>query len=198
MNFRGDSAEYNVFADCIKLLNNPVGHTVEIGVREGLGSKCIIDAFRTNHKEVKLFHLGIDPYGQIPYKTSESRILNTTDYSNSMKRNTLIEFCKYYPEFTLVQLEDFEFFKSFSDGYPVYDQQKKYINSYDLVHFDGPHDNKSVKEATDFFNERKASECIFVYDDINNYDHSYIDQYVLGLGFQKVFSGKRKASYLYK
>lgn len=198
MNFKGDSFEYKVFEDSIKLLTKPLGHSVEIGVRRGLGSKCIIDAFRKHHQDVKVYHLGIDPYGQIPYKTSEQKILNQTDYSNDMKRSTLIEFCKYYPEFILVQLEDFEFFNRYPDGYPVYDHSKKYINQYDIVHFDGPHDNESVKISTEFFNNRKSDECIFVYDDIKNYDHDITHNYLLNLGFDNIFYGERKAVYFYR
>jgi hypothetical protein len=59
----GDSKEYEVFEEAIKQLTNPIGATVEIGVRRGMGSKLIIDSFRKHHPNVKLNHLGIDPYG---------------------------------------------------------------------------------------------------------------------------------------
>jgi hypothetical protein len=39
----GDSKEYEVFEEAIKQLTNPIGATVEIGVRRGMGSKMIID-----------------------------------------------------------------------------------------------------------------------------------------------------------
>ena len=37
----GDSKEYEVFEEAIKQLTNPIGATVEIGVRRGMGSKMI-------------------------------------------------------------------------------------------------------------------------------------------------------------
>jgi hypothetical protein len=56
---KGDSKEYEVFEEAIKQLTNPIGATVEIGVRRGMGSKLIIDSFRKHHPNVKLNHLGI-------------------------------------------------------------------------------------------------------------------------------------------
>jgi hypothetical protein len=50
----GDSLEYEVFEQAIKQLKNPVGATVEIGVRRGMGSKLIIDSFRKHHPNVKV------------------------------------------------------------------------------------------------------------------------------------------------
>jgi hypothetical protein len=48
----GDSKEYEVFEEAIKQLTNPIGATVEIGVRRGMGSKLIIDSFRKHHPNV--------------------------------------------------------------------------------------------------------------------------------------------------
>jgi hypothetical protein len=140
----GDSKEYEVFEEAIKQLTNPIGATVEIGVRRGMGSKLIIDSFRKHHPNVKLNHLGIDPYGNIEYNPMEAHKNIRLDYTNDMKRDAILDFTKDYPEFHLVCLEDTEFFKRFSDGYPVYDQYKIMLSKYDLIHFDGPHDLGSV------------------------------------------------------
>jgi hypothetical protein len=117
----GDSKEYEVFEEAIKQLTNPIGATVEIGVRRGMGSKLIIDSFRKHHPNVKLNHLGIDPYGNIEYNPMEAHKNIRLDYTNDMKRDAILDFTKDYPEFHLVCLEDTEFFKRFSDGYPVYE-----------------------------------------------------------------------------
>jgi hypothetical protein len=113
----GDSLEYEVFEQAIKQLKNPVGATVEIGVRRGMGSKLIIDSFRKHHPNVKLNHLGIDPYGNIEYNPMEAHKNIRLDYTNEMKRDAVLDFTKDYPEFHLVCLEDTEFFKRYSDGY---------------------------------------------------------------------------------
>jgi hypothetical protein len=120
----GDSKEYEVFEEAIKQLTNPIGATVEIGVRRGMGSKLIIDSFRKHHPNVKLNHLGIDPYGNIEYNPMEAHKNIRLDYTNDMKRDAILDFTKDYPEFHLICLEDTEFFKRFADGYPVYDQYK--------------------------------------------------------------------------
>jgi hypothetical protein len=130
---KGDSKEYEVFEEAIKQLTNPIGATVEIGVRRGMGSKLIIDSFRKHHPNVKLNHLGIDPYGNIEYNPMEAHKNIRVDYTNDMKRDAILDFTKDYPEFHLVCLEDTEFFKRFVDGYPVYDQCKIMLSKYDLI-----------------------------------------------------------------
>jgi hypothetical protein len=85
----GDSKEYEFFDEAIKLLKNPIGISVEIGVRRGMGSKSIIDAYRKYHPHIKLNHLGIDPYGNILYRTSDDDKGGRLDYSNKMKQEAL-------------------------------------------------------------------------------------------------------------
>lgn len=196
----GDSLEYEVFEEAIKKLTDPVGATVEIGVRRGMGSKLIIDSFRSHHPTVPLNHLGIDPYGNIEYNPTEQHKNVRLDYTNSMKRDALLDFTKDYPEFHMVCLEDTEFFKRYSDGYPVYDQHKTMLSKYDLIHFDGPHDVENVLNEINFFHTRRAKECIFVFDDVQSYPHQKVDVYlkhILG-GYELTHSGNRKAVYFNK
>jgi len=194
----GDSLEYEVFEESIKRLKNPVGASVEIGVRRGFGSKCIIDSFRKYFPDLKHTHLGIDPYGNIEYNPMEDCKNVRLDYTNDMKRDALLDFTKAYPEFHMVCLEDTEFFKRYDDGYPIYDEYKKLITKYDLVHFDGPHDFMSVLNEIMFFHHRRAQESVFVFDDIKSYDHSKIDDLLKTLGYRLIFEGMRKAVYLNK
>lgn len=191
----GDSLEYEVFEEAIKRLSNPVGASVEIGVRRGLGSKLIIDSFRKHFPDLKHNHLGIDPYGNIEYNPTEQHKNVRLDYTNDMKRDALLDFTRDYPEFHLVCLEDTEFFNRFSDGYPIYDQYKIMLKQYDLVHFDGPHDVMSVFNEVNFFHQRRAKQSIFVFDDIKSYDHDKVDHTLKSLGYNLIFSGKRKAVY---
>jgi len=149
----GDSKEYEFFDEAIKLLKNPIGVSVEIGVRRGMGSKCIIDAYRKYHPHIKLNHLGIDPYGNILYRTADRDPGGRLDYTNKMKQEALLDLIKEYPEFNLVNLEDSEFFKRFADGYPIYNENKIMLTQYEVVHFDGPHDTDSVIKEVNFFVE---------------------------------------------
>ena len=196
----GDSLEYEVFEEAISNLSNPIGATIEIGVRRGMGSKMIIDSFRKHHPNVKLNHLGIDPYGNIEYNPDETHKNVRLDYTNDMKRDALLDFTKEYPEFNLVCLEDTEFFDRYADGYPIYDQYKIILSKYDVVHFDGPHDVASILNEVNFFHQRRAKECIFVFDDVQSYPHDKVDVYLKHIlqGYKLIHSGNRKAVYLNK
>ena len=120
MLFRSVSqSRYGFFDEAIQLLKNPIGVSVEIGVRRGMGTKCIIDAYRKYHPHILLKHLGIDPYGNILYKTSDGDNGCRLDYTNTMKQEALLAIIKEYPEFNFVNLEDSEFFKRYADGYPI-------------------------------------------------------------------------------
>ena len=97
----GDSFEYEIIESAVKKLSNPIGASFEIGVRRGMGSKKIIDSYRKYHPNLsELIHIGLDPYGNLPYTFSEDRkdIVEDALYTNLMKRETLINFLKKYPE----------------------------------------------------------------------------------------------------
>jgi hypothetical protein len=194
----GDSKEYEFFDEAIKLLKNPIGVSVEIGVRRGMGTKCIIDAYRKYHPGVKLKHLGIDPYGDIIYRTADSDLGGRLDYTNKMKQDALLDIIKEYPEFNFINLEDSEFFKRFADGYPVYDYEKKLLTQYEMVHFDGPHDTDSVMKEVNFFLDRKPKQCVYVFDDIDTHDIDKIGKHLISHNFKEFKKGERKAVYTYE
>ncbi len=194
----GDSKEYEFFDEAIKLLKNPIGVSVEIGVRRGMGTKCIIDAYKKYHPNTKIYHLGIDPYGNILYRTHEGNAACKLDYTNKMKQEALLAIIKDYPEFILINLEDTEFFKRFVDGYPVYDQEKKLLSQYETIHFDGPHDTNSVMKEVEFFINRRPKQCVYIFDDIYNYDIKKIGEYLIYNGFKEIKKGERKAIYHYE
>ena len=89
---QGDSREYEFFDEAVKLLKNPIGVSVEIGVRRGMGSKCIIDAYRKYHPSIKLNHLGIDPYGNIIYRTTDKDLGGRLDYTNKIEARSVVRF----------------------------------------------------------------------------------------------------------
>ena len=192
----GDSKEYEFFDEAVKLLKDPIGVSVEIGVRRGMGSKCIIDAYRKYHPNIKLKHLGIDPYGDIIYRTADNDKGGRLDYTNKMKQEALLDLIKEYPEFNFINLEDTEFFKRFADGYPIYDFEKKLLTQYEVVHFDGPHDTESVMNEVNFFLERKPKQCVYIFDDIDTHDIDKIGEHLIWNGFKEFKKGKRKAVFI--
>jgi len=194
----GDSLEYEFFDEAIQLLKNPIGVSVEIGVRRGMGTKCIIDAYRKYHPSIQLKHLGIDPYGNILYRTSDNDKGGRLDYTNKMKQDALLAIIKEYPEFNLINLEDSEFFKRFADGYPIYNENKILLKEYETVHFDGPHDTESVMNEVNFFLERKPKQCVYIFDDIDTHDIDKIGEHLIWNGFKEFKKGERKAVYIYE
>jgi hypothetical protein len=192
----GDSSEYEFFDEAIQLLKNPIGVSVEIGVRRGMGTKCIIDAYRKYHPNISLTHLGIDPYGNILYRTSDSDKGGRLDYTNKMKQDALLAIIKDYPEFNLINLEDSEFFKRFADGYPIYNYEKKLLTQYETVHFDGPHDTESVMKEVNFFLDRRPKQCVYIFDDIDTHDIDKIGKHLIWNGFKQFKKGNRKAVYI--
>ena len=51
----------------------------EIGVREGLGSRIILDSLQPHE------HYGIDPYGNLKYQHYDNSPAYTADYTDEMK-----------------------------------------------------------------------------------------------------------------
>lgn len=201
---QGDSLEYGIFEECIKLLENPVGATMEIGVRDGFGSTVIIDAWRTRFPDGRpLVHLGVDPFGNIEYNGADTLKNVRYDYTNEMKQDMLVYMSKFYPEFHFINLDDKEFFARFVNGYPIYREQKILINQYDLVHLDGPHDTESVIEELNYVRVRAAKQCFIVLDDCQTYNLKKCEEAVSRTSdgvlpnpqhnFRLVYEGERKA-----
>ena len=65
---RGDSKDYNLLDNWVRGLKIETSKvlTCEIGVREGLGSKIIMDGIR-GQATGNYMHIGIDPYGNLKY-----------------------------------------------------------------------------------------------------------------------------------
>ena len=195
----GDSRNYELLDSAVRRIKNPIGASFEIGVRRGLGSKTIIDAYRKYHPSLtNLTHIGLDPYGNLPYNFSEMRKNEKNDYSNLMKRETVINFSKKYQEFYFVNLDTFEFFKRFNDGYPIYQKQKKIISKFEIVHFDGLHDLKNVTLEVEYFLKHLSEHTIFIFDDIDSFDMNTIRKILKDKDFKDLESSERKASFEYK
>mgnify|MGYP002824103286 FL=1 len=198
-NIEGDSYDYELLDSAVKRIKNPIGSSFEIGVRRGMGSKTIIDAYRKYHpKLTDLIHVGLDPYGDLPYNFSETIKNAKSDYTNLMKRETIMNFARKYQEFHFVNLDTYEFFKRFSDGYPVYQKKKKIINKFEIVHFDGLHDLKNVTLEVEYFLRHLSEHTIFIFDDIDSFDMEKIGMLLQNNNFKVFESKERKASFEYK
>ena len=195
----GDHDEYEIIEKAVKRLLKPKGFSFEIGVRRGMGSKRIIDSYRKYHPNLKqLIHIGLDPFGSLPYTFSENR-KNSLDhnYTNLMKREMLINFSKKYEEFNFVNLDTNEFFKRFEDGYPIYLGKKQIIDKFEIVHFDGLHDFENVNFEINYFLKHLCAQTIFIFDDIESFDFNKIRKILIQKNFKEIETGKNKASFEY-
>ena len=61
--------------------------------------------------------------------------------------------------------------------------QKKLVNVYDFVHFDGPHTTEKVLEEVMFFAPRSRIGTRFVFDDMKTYEMDKIAYVLTNFGF---------------
>jgi len=184
---QGDSVEYEILKIACDSLTGDDLFTCEIGVRQGAGSKVILDAF----KNKKHWHIGIDPYGNLNYEHYDNSGKYTCDYTNSMKLQLIKDLD--YENFTLFSMGDDEFMKRFSDGVPIYRNEKQIINHYDLVHFDGPHKTFDVVKEAVFFAERSRPGTVFIFDDYPKFNMDTILKVIVNeFGFMLLKQGKNK------
>ena len=100
-----------------------------------------------------------------------------------------------YENFTLLTMGDDEFIKRFHDGVPIYREKKEIINTYDLVHFDGPHKTVDVIKESIFFGERSKPGTVFVYDDYKGFNMDAVLRIIVNeYGFMLLEQGKNKIS----
>ena len=78
---QGDSIEYELLTKWSKDFDCKGYYSCEIGVREGLGSKIIMDNVKNNY-----MHIGIDPYGDLEYRHYDSdKEPYRCDYTDEMR-----------------------------------------------------------------------------------------------------------------
>ena len=193
-----DSREYHILLNAVEMVMDVDGLTCEIGVREGGGTKLIMETLlKTNQSKI---HIAIDPFGNIEYEHWETK-KERLDYTNTMKNRMLANLyglchetgmeCLFFP------LEDTEFFKRYCDGIPIYDECKRIVNKYALVFLDGPHTTQLVRDEFDFFNTRIPTGGVIVFDDVDQYPHmTQLDGYIRSNGFEMLEQGECKISYI--
>ena len=187
--------EIQVLVDATK--QSPPGLFIEIGTREGDSAKYIFENMPDDSTLIC-----VDPYGNIPYKANDDGTV-TLDYNNDMRARARAKL-GFLPrtnpkkDLQLLVMEDSEYIRRFADGYPIYDWNKKIVNEYSMVFFDGPHDTQSVLAETEFFLSRTRPGAWFVYDDVDgsSYKHyEVVDSLIMKHGFVKVEHKGNRVSY---
>ena len=189
---KGDSSEYELLIEAVQsscaVTQDPV-LLCEIGVREGLGSKLMLDAALKHYPKAHL--VGIDPYGNLDYAHYDDKKSYRSDYTNTMK-NQLKKDMADYESFHLLEMTDAEFMYRFRDGYPIYDESEKILKNYTCVHFDGPHQTVDVLSEALFFAQRSHKDTTFCFDDYPKYDMDNIARALTPFGFKLLKKGKQK------
>ncbi len=185
---KGDSSDYDLLEKWTKDFDCQGYKTCEIGVREGLGSKIIMDNVINNY-----IHVGVDPYGDRVYQHCDDQADRTwigyekgvaPTYPDSMRDTLLYDMMPYRKQgkFTLCNMTDTEFMN----------ESKHKDSKFAFVHFDGPHMTKDVLTEAIWFTSRCAPHTRFVFDDHNTYEMSLIAHALTFFGFKTVEMGQTK------
>ena len=177
---RGDNSEYELLERWTKGFDCQGYKSCEIGVREGLGSKIIMDNVINNY-----IHVGVDPYANLKYQHYDNGPTYTADYTDSMRDTMLNDFKEYRNagKFTLCNMTDTKFMNDTEHRHSI----------FSFVHFDGPHKTIDVIRETMFFGDRARIGSVFVYDDYPKYDMNLIGTILVDhLGFAPVLKGDNK------
>tara|TARA_R100000700_G_scaffold3824_1_gene6865 strand:- start:155 stop:754 length:600 start_codon:yes stop_codon:yes gene_type:complete len=185
---RGDSGDYDLLEKWSKNFDCKGHHTCELGVREGQGSKIIIDNVLNNY-----FHIGVDPYGDLKYKHFDNdehfHWDHTVDgrpptYPDSMRDQMIKDFADYTNrgKFHFVNTTDVDFMNS---------ESYKRL-SFSFVHFDGPHTTKEVLREAIWFADRSAEHTRFVFDDHIHYRMDIISHALTYWNFKTIESATSK------
>jgi len=193
-----DSREYEILERAVRQIVHVEGLTCEIGVREGGGTKKILDVLKSTGQNK--IHVAIDPFGNIEYEHWETK-KERLDYTNTMKHTMLKNLYTYCSENSMevlfFPLEDTEFFARYANGVPVYNEYKYIYNTYALVFFDGPHTSALVQQEFDFFANKIPVGGVIIFDDIDQYPHmTDLDTYIRNHNFNLLEKGQCKISYI--
>ena len=185
---RGDSTDYDLLEKWSKDFDCQGYKTCEIGVREGLGSKIIMDGVRNNY-----IHVGVDPYGDLVYQHCDDQADRqwigfekgvAPTYPDSMRDTLLYDMMPYRKQgkFTLCNMTDEDFMNI----------SKHKESKFAFVHLDGPHTTKAVSTEAIWFANHSAPNARIVFDDYKNYDMAVIARLLEYYDFKVIESGKNK------
>ena len=193
---KGDSTEYHLITEQIgKLKLDKVTLTCEIGLREGLGSKIIMDAILDS--KPKLYkHLAVDPYNNLSYEHYDNEGSVVAGYTEEMKQKTVSYLYQNYPDFDFFHMTDDYYFKTMGEGHQfVLNQQLVLFGLYQVVHLDGPHTTKAVIDELSFFIPRMASKGLIILDDYTDLQMGIVDMLLKTYNFNVAVKGDNKIIY---
>ena len=193
---KGDSSEYHLITKHIGKLNiDRATLTCEIGLREGLGSKIIMDAIR-EHKPNLYKHIAIDPYNNLNYEHYDNEGSVVAGYTEEMKQKTVSYLYQNYPEFDFYHMTDDYYFKTMSDGHQLgLFNNMMLFGLYKVVHFDGPHTTDAVIQELNFFIPRSETKALFIIDDFKDLKMGIVDMLLKTYNFNVAEEGDNKIIY---
>ena len=193
---KGDSTEYHLITKEIgKLKLDQVTLTCEIGLREGLGSKIIMDAI-LDSKPILYKHIAVDPYNNLSYEHYDNEGSVVAGYTEEMKQKTVHYLYQNYPEFDFFHMTDDYYFKTMGEGHQfVLNQQLVLFGLYQVVHLDGPHTTKAVIDELNFFIPRMASKGLIIIDDYQDLEMGIVDMLLKTYNFNVAEKGDNKIIY---
>ena len=193
---KGDTSEYHLITKHIGKLNiDRATLTCEIGLREGLGSKIIMDAVR-EHKPNLYKHIAIDPYNNLSYEHYDNEGSVVAGYTEEMKQKTVSYLYQNYPEFDFYHMTDDYYFKTMGDGHQLgLFNNMMLFGLYKVVHFDGPHTTDAVIQELNFFIPRSETKALFIIDDYKDLRMGIVDMLLLTYNFKVVEKGENKIIY---
>ena len=159
---KGDSSDYELLEQWTKDFDCDGFASVEIGVREGMGSKIMLDNLKNFY-----LHIGIDPYANLEYQHYDETGKYTCDYTDKMRDTMLNDFYKYRNagKFTLYNNTDTKFMNDRAH------QESKFA----FVHFDGPHMTRDVITRY-VFDDYPKYNMQLIRDVLKYYDFDILDQ----------------------
>ena len=193
---KGDSSEYHLITKHIGKLNiDRATLTCEIGLREGLGSKIIMDAVR-EHKPNLYKHVAIDPYNNLSYEHYDNEGSVVAGYTEEMKQKTVSYLYQNYPEFDFYHMTDDYYFRTMGDGHQLgLFNNMMLFGLYKVVHFDGPHTTEAVIQELNFFIPRSETKSLFIIDDFKDLKMGIVDMLLKTYNFKVVEEGENKIIY---
>jgi hypothetical protein len=200
---RGDSGEYELLAQGVELSKEVAGMLVEVGLREGLGTKFIIDAAVIHRPGSTV--ISIDPYGSILYKPRNHMPECRLDYTNEMGKQCVADLAAYVIDkdinWQFFKMTDITFFNLFEEGVELYDLDHFLCNKYAFVHLDGPHAVGELLGEIEWFSQRMDKGATLCIDDITpDFIPLEVIEDYMGINdengrFERVFKGMKKAIY---
>ena len=196
MIIKGDSTEYHLITEQIgKLKLDQVTLTCEIGLREGLGSKIIMDAILDS--KPKLYkHVAVDPYNNLSYEHYDNEGSVVAGYTEEMKQKTVSYLYQNYPEFDFFHMTDDYYFKTMGEGHQiVLNQELLLFGLYQVVHLDGPHTTKAIIDELSFFIPRMTYKGLIIIDDFKDLQMGIVDMLLKTYNFNVAVKGDNKIIY---